>query len=49
MEKTTAITFRKNDNGKFLPIIRGGRSTIIIDNKKTNYNRQKEKQVNYEN
>jgi predicted RNA-binding protein YlqC (UPF0109 family) len=48
MEKTTEIKFRKEDNGKFRAIIRGGRNEQTFKTIKT-YNRQKEKQVCYEN
>jgi len=39
---TTEIKWRKNDNGNFMPIIRGGRGTRIIKSKKI-YNRKQEK------
>ena len=43
----TDITFRKNNDGKFMPIIRGGRATRIIKSKKM-YNRKQEKAIHYE-
>jgi predicted RNA-binding protein YlqC (UPF0109 family) len=48
MEKTYNIKFRKEDNGKFRVIIRGGRSEQTFKTVKT-YNRQKEKQLIYDN
>ena len=43
---TTDIKFRKNDDGKFMVVIRGGRGTKIIQSKKL-YNRKKEQAINY--
>ena len=47
MEKTTDIKFRKDEQGKFRAIIRGGRSTICFKSIKE-YNRKESKKVNYE-
>ena len=47
MEKTTEIKYRKDEQGNFHAVVRGGRSTIRFKSIK-DYNRQQFKKVNYE-
>jgi len=42
------ITFRRNDDGKWTAIVRGGRAEKVFKSKKS-YNRKENKEIEYDN